>query len=134
MKKLICILVSLLLCLLFAGCGSTDNEKIIGKWESRVVDNSNPDEPLVNTGEVVLEFFDEKTGLKTVNASVGGEYQTYFEYSIEDGVILINCSDGVTDDYKLKFEGEDKMYLTDQSLDATEEFIRVKTEKNNFII
>lgn len=130
MKKLICVLVSLLLlCLSFAGCGSTDNEKIIGKWESRVVDNSNPDEPLVNTGEVVLEFFDEKTGLKTVNASVGGEYQTYFEYSIEDGVILINCSDGVTDDYKLKFEGEDKMYLTDQSLDATEEFIRVKTEE-----
>ena len=129
MKKLICILVSLLLlCLSFAGCGSTDNEKIIGKWESRVVDNSNPDEPLVNTGEVVLEFFDEKTGLKTVNASVGGEYQTYFEYSIEDGVILINCSDGVTDDYKLKFEGEDKMYLTAQSLDATEEFIRVYTE------
>ena len=129
MKKLICILVSLLLCLLFAGCGSTDNEKIIGKWESRVVDNSNPDEPLVNTGEVVLEFFDEKTGLKTVNASVGGDYRTHFEYSIEDGVILINCSDGVTDDYKLKFEGEDKMYLTDQSLDATEEFIRVKTEE-----
>ncbi len=130
MKKLICIFVSLLLlCLSFAGCGKTDKEKILGKWESRVVDDSNPEEPLVNTGEIVLEFFDETTGLKTVNASVGGEYQTYFEYSIEDDTITINCSDGVTDDYKLKFDGEEKMYLTDQSLDATEEFIRVKTEE-----
>jgi hypothetical protein len=130
MKKLICIFVSLLLlCLSFAGCGKNDNEKIIGKWESRIVDDSNPSQPLVNMGEVVFEFFDEKTGIKTVNHSVGGEAQTYFEYSIDSGVIIVSCSNGVTDDYILKFDGDDKMYLIDQSLDATEEFIRVKAEE-----
>ena len=128
MKRILSLMLALcLVCTAFAGCKSKDGEKIVGKWRSEITDDTNPEQVLVTPGSVQFEFYEDQNGLKTVYG-VKDEFkdETYFTYSLDGNVIVINLSNGVTDDYQFRFEDDDILYFFDPSLDATEKFVRVR--------
>lgn len=120
MKKIVCLMASLLIvfCCL-AGCDVNPEKAILGFW------TGNPEmvDGVPLGSDMVLEFRNNGTGTKYAQYGVN-EIQTPFTYSIEDGYVKIVTVDDLSISLKLEFK-DGKMILTDESLNATEEYLKI---------
>ena len=125
MKKVlsICLLAALLLCC-FAGCDVDPEKEILGFW------TGNPEmvDGVPLGSDMIIEFRNNGTGIRYVQIG-NTEYETPFTYTIADGRIDITIYEKTSVSLKLEFK-DGKMFLTDESLNATEEYLRLESKED----
>ena len=126
MKRLICLLSALVICLsmAFGLSACSDEGKIIGVWEAEYVAIDFDGDENIQT--VYLWFFDD--GDLFVSYDKDFEEFTYFTYKIQDGNLLI-FNGGSDDGFMLEAEVTRKTFTIETGADS---FLRCKQDELEF--